>query len=406
MPRKANAKNMGRAANGLGSIRKRTVTRNGKNYSYWEARCTVGFDPGTGKQIQRSISGKTQKEVAQRMKELSVEVDQGTYLAPSKMTVSEWLKIWRENYLNRVKQSTVFLYGENCRLYIEPAIGTIRLDALNTHSIQAFYNELYEPKKKDKNPLSAKTIKNIHGVFHKALQQAVSIGYLRFNPADACILPRVVRKEIHPLEETQITAFLAAIQGHVHENLYKIDLFTGMRQGEILGLTWDCVDLTKGTLEIKQQLRREQKKGGGYYFSSPKNNKSRTLTLAPTVIQTFRAQKVRQAEMQLMAGSDWNNEYNLVFTNPTGGYCSYRTVYDCFKRIVDSIGTPTTRFHDLRHTYAVAAIQSGDDIKTVQENLGHATAAFTLDVYGHVTAHMKQESASRMERFIQSVSGG
>ena len=208
------------------------------------------------------------------------------------------------------------------------------------------------------------------------------------------------------MDEDQISAFLAAIQGHVHELLYRINIFTGLREGELLGLTWDCVDLQKGTLLVNKQLRREQKKGGKYYFSPPKNNKSRVLTLAPSVIQTFRAQKAKQAEMQLFAGADWNNEYNLVFTNETGGFLSYRTVYDCFKRIVTSIGTPTTRFHDLRHTYAVAAIQSGDDIKTVQENLGHATAAFTLDVYGHVTAHIKQESANRMERFIKSVSGG
>ena len=94
----------------------------------------------------------------------------------------------------------------------------------------------------------------------------------------------------------------------------------------------------------------------------------------------------------------------MVFTNETGGYLSYRTVYDCFKRIVAQMGTPSTRFHDLRHTFAVASLRAGDDIKTVQGNLGHHTAAFTLDVYGHVTAQMKQASADRMEEFIQSVS--
>ena len=109
--------------------------------------------------------------------------------------------------------------------------------------------------------------------------------------------------------------------------------------------------------------------------------------------------------MRMEAGDAWQ-ENGLVFSNQTGGYLSYRTVYDCFKRIVKRIGSPSTRFHDLRHTYAVACIKSGDDIKTVQENLGHATAAFTLDVYGHVTKQMKQDSAQRMEQFIQSVSIG
>ena len=108
--------------------------------------------------------------------------------------------------------------------------------------------------------------------------------------------------------------------------------------------------------------------------------------------------------MRMEAGDAWE-EHGLIFTNQTGGYLSYRTVYDCFKRIVRNIGAPATRFYDLRHTFAVASIKSGDDIKTVQENLGHATAAFTLDVYGHVTKQMKQDSAARMEQFIKSVSG-
>lgn len=205
------------------------------------------------------------------------------------------------------------------------------------------------------------------------------------------------------MEEDQVSAFLAAIQGHPHEYLYKVVLFTGLREGEVLGLTWDCVDFERGSLLIKQQLRREQKKGGQYYFSSPKSGKSRTLTLAPSVLQLFRLQKLRQNGFRVEAGELWEDR-NLVFSNQIGGYLSYRTVYDCFKRVVAKIGTPTTRFHDLRHTYATMAIRAGDDIKTVQENLGHATAAFTLDIYGHVTAGMRQDSANRMEEVIQALS--
>jgi integrase len=215
----------------------------------------------------------------------------------------------------------------------------------------------------------------------------------------------VQKKEISPLDESQISAFLSEIHGHPHEYLYKIALFTGLREGEILGLTWDHIDFEHGKLTVKQQLRKEQKKGGGYYFSPPKNNKTRVLTLAPSVVQLFRYQKLAENRMRVEAGDSWT-ENDLVFSNQLGSYLSYRTVYDCFKRIMVKIGSPNTRFHDLRHSYAVAAIQAGDDIKTVQENLGHATAAFTLDVYGHVTAQMKQASAGRMEQFIRSVSGG
>lgn len=398
----ARAKTRGRGANGNGSIRKITTTHNGKQYTYWQARYTAGYDPGTGKQIQRSISGKTQKEVAQKLKQATYEIDQGTYLAPTKLTVKEWMDIWTQEYLEDVKPSTKYLYTRNVEQYIIPHLGAIKLESLTAPMIQSLYNALFKPEKSKVNALSAKSIRNVHGVLHKALQQAVLNGYIRVNPSDACKPPRVVKKEIHPLDETQVSEFLIAIQGHTHEYLYKITLFTGMREGEVLGLTWDCLDLEHGTLLIKQQLRREQKKGGKYYFSPPKNNKTRVLTLAPSVIQLFRLQKLKQNSMRLEAGDCWE-ENNLIFSNQTGGFLSYRTVYDCFKRIMVKIGSPSTRFHDLRHTYAVMAIKSGDDIKTVQENLGHATAAFTLDVYGHVTAQMKKTSADRMEQVIQSV---
>ena len=402
MPRK---NTMSRAANGNGSIRKKTQIKNGKTYTWWEGRITTERDPGTGKQIQRSVSGKTQKEVAQKLREISVEIDKRTYLAPTKLTVKDWLDTWVKEYLEDIKPSTKYLYTRNVEMYIIPNLGSVKLDALTSPMVQALYNRLHKPDKKDVKPLSAKTIRSLHGVLHKALQQAVLNGYIRVNPTDACKPPRVVKKEIQPLDETQVSEFLKAIQGHPHEYLYKITLFSGMREGEVLGLTWDCVDLEHGTLLIKQQLRREQQKGGKYYFSPPKNNKSRVLSLAPSVVQLFRLQKLKQNGMRLEAGNSWE-ENNLIVSNQTGGFLSYRTVYDCFKRIVDKIGSPSTRFHDLRHTYAVLAIKSGDDIKTVQENLGHATAAFTLDVYGHVTAQMRRDSADRMEQVIKSVSAG
>ena len=402
MPRK---KEMGRAANGIGSIRKITTTRKGIEYVYWQARYTAGYDPGTGKQIQRSITGKTQKEVAQKLKQVLYELDQGTYQAPCRLTVKEWLETWKAEYTGDVKPSTAYLYKRNVDMYIIPLIGAVKLEALTAPMVQGLYNRLLKPETDGGKALSAKSVRNVHGVLHKTLQQAVLAGYLRSNPTDACKPPKVTKKDIVPLDEMLISAFLRAIQGHPHEYLYKIDVFTGLREGELLGLTWDCLDFEHGTLLVKQQLRREQQKGGTYYMAPTKNGKSRVLSLAPSVLRLFRLQKMKQNGQRLEAGDLWT-EKNLIFTNDTGSYLSYRTVYDCFKRVMVKIGSPSTRFHDLRHTYAVLAIKSGDDIKTIQENLGHATAAFTLDVYGHVTAQMRKDSADRMERVIQSVSAG
>ncbi len=234
---------------------------------------------------------------------------------------------------------------------------------------------------------------------HRALSQAVEIGYIKFNPASACKLPRVEKSEIKPLEEAQIAAFIQAIKGHQFETLYLVDVFTGMRQGEILGLTWDCVDFQGGTILISKQLQRVK---GEYVFVSLKNDKARRISPAPSIMKALYDHRQAQIEQRFKAGAAWENT-NLVFTNELGRHLTHITVYSHFKRIAASIGVPEARFHDLRHTYAVAALQAGDDVKTVQETLGHHTASFTLDVYGHVSERMKKESAERMESFINGI---
>lgn len=412
-----------RGAQGAGTIRKKAVQRNGQTYTYWEARITTGRDPGTGKQIQRSFSGKTQAEVRKKMQTAAVEIETGTYQEPSKMTLAEWLDIWTLEYLTDVKPRTLDSYKTTIKTHIKPALGAVKLQALKTPQIQQFYNALAKNGVKvakhdsggkivKKNgatvyetvPMSPKSIKNAHGVLHKALQQAAEIGYIRANPADACKLPRIERAEIKPLDSDDIARFLQVVSGHPFENVYLVTLFTGMREGEVLGLTWECIDFENSIITIKRQLMRERGKGT-YTLATPKNGKSRCITAAATVMQILRQERTKQAEARLRAGMLWDNPLDLVFTNELGRNLSAQTVYLHFKKLAEKAGVPAARFHDLRHSYAVAALQSGDDIKTVQENLGHFSASFTLDVYGHVTEQMKQASADRMERFIKGVSG-
>lgn len=392
-------RNKKRAANGLGSIRKQKRQRkDGSFYEYWEARITLYYDHDAKRQITKTLTGKTQAEVIEKMKSLGIEPEERELI--SSLSVKAWLDLWQGEYLEGVKASTAYLYGRDIELYILPHLGRYDLNELTQPIIQKFYHRLLHPAS-GKKPLSAKTVRDIHGVLHQALEQAVTAGELERNPSTGCKLPKVQKKDVIPMEAAQVSAFLSRIVGHPHEYLYKITLFTGLREGEILGLTWDCVDMTKGTLTVKQQMRREPQKGGKYYLSTPKNGKSRTLSISPSVVRLFQYQKHKQLLMRA-AASEWN-ETNLVFTNKTGNVLSYRTVYDCFKRIVRSMGCSALRFHDLRHQYAVISIGNGDDIKTLQSNLGHATAAFTLDVYGHVTEEMRKKSSGRMEDYIQSL---
>lgn len=397
MPRKSNT----RAAQGAGNIRKKVILRNGQPYTYWEARVTVGRDPGTGKQLRRSFSGKTQKEVREKMQAAAVAVNEGDYFEPSKMTVGQWLDTWAEEYLNSVKPRTVESYKANIKQHIKPAIGALRLSALSAVDIQRLYNGL--KNKRDGTPLSAKSKKNVHGTLHKALEKAVSLGYIRHNPADKPDLPKVKKAEIKPLADEEMVSFLRAIKGHKYEVVYVVTLFTGMREGEVLGLTWDNIDFRGGTIVIKQQLQKVRSSGGEYELVSTKNGKSRTITPASYVMQLLANQRKAQNELRLKDGALWSNPLNLVFTNEAGKNLCAQTVYLNFKKLAASAGVPAARFHDLRHSYAVAALRSGDDIKTVQENLGHHTAAFTLDTYAHVTEEMKRESARRMDGFIEGI---
>ena len=390
MPR---TKSASRAANGSGSIRKITNKRNGKEYTYWQARYT---DPSTGQ--QHSITGPTQKEVNQKLIELLNDINQGSYIAPSKQTLGAWLDSWLDIYVaHSVKPYTKDSYRSMCRVHIKPALGNVKLSALSTLQIQRFYNQLLG------KGLSPKTVKNVNGVLHKALNQAVKIGELKYNPTEACDLPKVYKKEIVPLEQDDIRKFVSAIRGNRFENIYMVTLFTGLRQGEVLGLTWDCVDFTRSTIYINKQLQKTSKVGGAYTLSPTKTGKSRLITCAPHVMQVLRRQQEQQVADKARVGCAWNNPDKLVFTTETGEHLTHLTVYKDFKAIVRSIGYNNARFHDLRHSYAVAAIESGDDIRTVQTNLGHATASFTLDVYGHASQKMRQQSADRMERYILDV---
>ena len=384
-----------KSTSGMGSIRKITREVNGKTYTYYEARYTAGFDPGTGKQIQRSITDKSKKVVAQKLKAAMAALDAGTYKAPCKMTVAQWLDIWVAEYLNSVKPLTKHNYNKQVQKHFKPALGTVRLDALDTHTIQRFYNSL------SASGLSPKTVKNLHGILHCALQQAIACDYLSRNPADACKLPKVTKPEIKPLEPVEIARLLKEAEQDDYCNLFIVAMFTGMRQGELLGLAWECVDFNSGIITVKQQL---QCKDGNYFLETPKSGKNRTILPAPIVMDALRNQLERQQKEREQAGTMWDNQFGLVFTDALGKYLVRRTVVKHFKKISQRAGiSDDARFHDLRHSFAVSSLYAGDDIKTVQANLGHATAQFTLDVYGHVTQKMRQDSANRMQKFYEQL---
>lgn len=382
-----------RAAQGAGTIRKKTVVRKGKEYTYWEARITTGRDPGTGRQVQRSFTGKTQKEVREKMQAAAVAVNTGSYVTPQKMTVGQWLDTWAAGYLGAAKPATVTIYKNNIKNHIKPALGAVGLSDLHPHMVQTFINGL---------ELSPASVRLAYKVLHMALEKAVKLEYIPKNPATGSELPKLEQKEIHPLDDQQVAALLNAARGGDMENLITVALFTGCRLSELLGLTWEAVDFKQGTITINKQLARPEHRGATP-FISPKNGKTRTITPAVSVMTALKRQQRRQMEQQLKAGPLWDNPYHVVFSTEIGEPLDQWKAEKRFSAILEAAGLVGRRFHDLRHTYAVNAIRAGDDIKTIQSNLGHSSAAFTLDRYGHFTERMKQDSAARMEGFMKNV---
>lgn len=388
-------------AKGGGTIRKRSDGR-------WEARYTLGIDPKTGKQIQKSVYGKTQKEVRQKLTAITAEIDDGTYIPPDKTTVEQWLTIWLKEYMGDKKYGTVRNYKNVCKYHIIPYIGRYRLSELKPYTIQALYNRLGR-EEDGKKALSPKTIHNVHGVLSKALNQAVWNEMIRSNPAQLTTRPRKTRKEITTLSDEQIQKFGALVEQDNYRAILKFILFSGVRESEAIGLTWDCIDFDRGTIRIYRQMLKRTKEAGGYTLASLKNDRERLLTPPPMLLSMLKEQKREQVERRMKAGPAWRGWNSVeeqktwfVFTTEFGNHYCPQTVYAHFKKIARQIGAEKANVHSLRHTYAVLCLQNGDDVKTVQSNLGHATAAFTLDVYGHVSEKMKQDSAERMEAYMRS----
>ena len=376
-----------RRANGEGNIRKRKDGR-------WEGRYTVGRDPETGKAIIKNVLGKTQAEVKEKLKkaiEENVGIDYGrakTY------TVGSWLEVWMENYARvKLRPSTFKTSQGFLKNHIKPQIGSIPLADLTSLDLQRFYKhrldggrvDRVEAKKKPKG-LAPKTVRNIHQMIGSAYNLAIEQKLVTRNPTQGCALPKVEHKEMKTLTADQLSAFFQEARDSGVFALYYIDLTTGLRRGELLGLKWLDIDLEKGDLRVQRQIGRID----GKIIEMPLKTKNayRTLPLSADAIDVLMQQRRKTGN------SEW------AFPSPTGGPMSPDSVLHMLHRVLKRAGLPKVRFHDLRHTFATLALQNGVDIKTVSGMLGHFSAGFTLDTYAHVTTSAKREAAKTMGNIL------
>jgi integrase len=274
--------------------------------------------------------------------------------------------------------------------HIKPALGRLKLKNLNAMHLQGLYRERLD------FGLSGSTVQKIHHVLHKGLRQAVRWNLIPRNPADDVKAPTPTSKEMHPLSAEEARRLLDAAQGDRFEALYVLAVHTGMRRGELLGLKWGDVDLENATVRVRRTLTRIDN-GRRLALGPPKNKKSRrTVRLTERAVEALRSHLERQLE-EIEALGDLYKDQGLVFTTEAGtpinpSNLRQRSLASLLKRA----GLPQITFHDLRHTCASLLFQKNVHPKFVQELLGHASVAITLDTYSHMLPGMGGEAADAM----------
>jgi integrase len=369
---------MGRRGNGEGSI---TRHKDGR----WMGRFTVYTADGPK---QRAIYGKTRAEVAEKPTKAMADRDGGLVYDAGNLTVGEYLRRWlSDSVRDTVRQRTYEGYAHVVERHIAPSLGRVKLKALTPAHIRGLYRERLDAG------LSPRTVRYAHTTLNKALSQAVSDGLIPRNAAASVKAPKPRRAEIRPLDREQVHALFKAVRGHRLEALYNVAVTAGLRQGELLGLCWEDMDLEAGKLQVRRTLSEAR---SGRIFEAPKSGKGRQIRLTRKATEVRRAHRRAQLEERMRLAGLWQDQ-GLVFPSQVGTPLSARNLQRHFKSLLERASLPKSfRFHELRHTCATLLLRQGVNPKFVQELLGHADVTLTLNVYSHVLPDTGDAAAGAM----------
>ena len=355
-----------------------------------------GVDASTGRPKRRwHAAGETRAEAEKLLAELVKRVHDGDYRSPDKITVGDYLlHRWLPAKKTRLKPTTAGVYERNIRLHINPNIGQIPLQKLQPEDLDELYAKLLSDGKRNGKDggLSARSVRAVHTTIQSALSDAVRKGTVVRNVADLADPPAAGRSEqaMNVWTGDELRCFLEAISGHDLYPLYLLAATTGMRRGELAGLTWRNVDLDAARLTVNQQILSV---GYNLIESSLKSATSRrTIDLDPLTVTEMRRHRRSQLEQRMATGRRSGDGY--VFAKPDGSPIHPDYISQTFRRAVAKLDVPRIRLHDLRHTHASILLQQGVNAKVVSERLGHSSVAFTMTVYQHVMPGMQAQAAS------------
>ncbi len=374
-----------------GSIRKR-----GRTYTWY----LFVPDPATGKPRQRSRGGyRTKRECQAGLNDALAAIRAGTFVEASRRTTGSFLRDeWLAAMELNVRPTTWATYKGLLDAYVIPTLGAVELQQLTPGHLSVLYRELLTSGRRHRpGGLAAKTVRNVHVLIHRALRDAVRWGYVVRNVADAANPPKVKPAELQVWTPAQLRAFLSHVEGDRQYAAWLLAATTGMRRGELLGLRWVDVDLEAARVAIRQPRVVADH---AVHISEPKTARSRrSIALDPVTVAALREHQARQATDRAAVGPAYEDS-GLVFTHPHGSPIHPHLFSDWFKQHVRAAGLPAIRLHDLRHSYATAALAAGIPAKVVSERLGHATIAITMDTYSHVLPGLDERAAVTVARLI------
>lgn len=356
----------------------------------WLIRVFLGRDRETRKRRyhSRTIHG-TARRAQEYLTRTLRERDLGRGLEGSEITLNEFLDRWLANAAKpKLREKSYRSYDGLLRRYIRPALGERILSTITPLDVQATCQQLVD------RDLSSRTVRYAHTVLRSAMRQAIRWLLLIQDPTEGVQLPRLGRREMHVLNAEQARSFLeAALKTH-YGPVFAVALTTGMRPSEYLGLQWQDIDWERGTVGVVRTLEKVK---GSWRFADTKRDRSRrVIKLQVWVLETLKDLHAKRPRPQCHTPE----AADLVFTTPAGRPIHSDKLARRFKEILRQAGLPTVRLYDLRHTAATLALSAGVPPKVVAEQLGHASAAFTLDVYSHLLPHMQDEAAARVEGLL------